>query len=119
MNQILNKIASSSSGNCYIYNDDLMIDIGVPFNKIDPWYIGIKLLLLTHRHSDHFNKRTIRKLADLRPTLYFACGEWLVQELVDLGVSKKRIIILYADKEYDFGKYIIIPFWAKHDILNF
>lgn len=116
---ILKKIASSSNGNCYIYNDDLMVDIGVAFNKIKNNYKNIKLLLLTHRHSDHFNKTTIKKLAELRPTLYFVCGEWLVTELINLGVSKKRIIILYADKEYDFGKYIIIPFWAKHDVLNF
>ena len=116
--EILNKIASSSNGNCYIYNEDLMVDIGVPFNKIKPYYKNIKLLLLTHQHSDHFNKKTIKKLAELRPTLYFVCGEWLVHELVELGVRKCKILSLDMDEEYDFGKYFIIPFEAKHDVPN-
>ena len=116
--EILNKVASSSSGNCYIYNGDLMVDIGVPFSKIKLYSKDIKLLLLTHIHSDHFNKRTIKLLTELRPTLKFVCGYWLVQELVDIGVSKKNIIILELDKKYDFGKYLIEMFHAKHDVQN-
>ena len=115
---ILNKIASSSNGNCYIYNNDLMVDIGVSFNKIKPYYKNIKLLLLTHLHSDHFNRKTIKKLLELRPTIKIICCPWLVQDLVDLGIKKSNIIILQIDYKYDFGKYIISPFHAKHDIPN-
>jgi len=117
-NEILNKVASSSSGNCYIYNKDIMVDCGVPFNKIKPYYKQIKLLLLTHAHGDHFNNATIKKLIELRPTLKICCPIWLTFSLVDLGVPKKNIIILELDEQYDFGKYIIIPFYAKHDVEN-
>ena len=48
MSEILNIIGSSSKGNCYIYNSDLMIDIGVPFEKIKPYINDIRLLCLTH-----------------------------------------------------------------------
>ena len=51
MNNILNKIASSSKGNCYIYNEDLMIDVGIPYSKIKEYLKPVKLILLTHRHS--------------------------------------------------------------------
>lgn len=111
-------IQTGSNGNAVIYNNDIMVDCGVPFCKIKPYYKDIKLLLLTHQHSDHFNSTTIKKLIDLRPTLHICCGEWLVQKLVDIGVPKKNIVILELDKEYDFGKYIIIPFFARHDVPN-
>lgn len=115
---VLNKVASSSHGNCYIYNNDLMVDCGVPFSKIKPYYKDIKLLLLSHIHSDHFNKATIKKLIELRPTLYVCCGEWLVQELKDLGIKKCKLLSLDMNASYDFGKYIITPFPAKHDVPN-
>lgn len=111
-------VQSGSNGNAVIYNKDIMVDCGVSFSKIKPYYKDIKLLLTTHVHSDHFNKKTIKKLAELRPTLIFCCGEWLVQPLVDLGVAKKNIIVLQIDKQYDFGKYVITPFNAKHDVPN-
>ena len=117
-NEILNKVASSSSGNCYIYNKDLMVDLGVAFSKIKPFYKDIKLLLLTHIHSDHFNRKTIKKLLELRPTIKIICCSWLVSKLVDLGIKKSNIIVLKLDTQYDFGKYIISPFYAKHDIEN-
>lgn len=114
-----NIISSSSSGNCYIYNDDLMIDVGVGFNKIEPYYKNIKLVLLSHEHSDHFKLRTIKKLAQERPTLKFACGDFLVNKLIKAGVEKKNIYVLQLGKTYDFGKYIIKPVEAIHDVDNF
>lgn len=48
MSEIANIISSSSKGNCYIYNNDLMIDIGVPFRKIKDYKNDIKILCLTH-----------------------------------------------------------------------
>lgn len=118
MSDIINTISSSSKGNCYIYNKDLMLDIGVSFAKIKPYIRDLKLLLLTHRHQDHINKTTLKKLIYEMPTLKIVCGEWLVQLLVDLGVSKKNIFILKPNKKYDLGKYIIEPVNAIHDVPN-
>lgn len=111
-------IQSGSNGNAVVYNDDIMVDCGVPFSKIKPYYKNIKLLLLTHIHSDHFNKSTIKTLAQLRPTLKFVCCEWLVKDLLECDVPKKNIIILSLERTFDFGKYLITPFYAKHDVLN-
>ena len=44
-------IQSGSNGNAIIYNQDIMVDCGVSFSKIKPYYKQIKLLLLTHIHS--------------------------------------------------------------------
>lgn len=118
MELMYNIISSSSKGNCYIYNQDLMLDIGVAFVKIKPYINNIKLLCLTHIHSDHLNKKTIKKLLYEKPTIKIVCGEWLVQILVDLGINKKNIFVLKLNKKYDLGKYIIELVPAIHDVEN-
>lgn len=115
---IYNIIQSGSNGNAVIYNQDIMVDCGVPFSKIKPYYKQIKLLLLTHIHSDHFNKTTIKTLGKLRPTLKFVCCKWLINDLLECGIEKRNIIVLGLDHNYFFGKYLITPFYAKHDVDN-
>ena len=39
-----------------------------PFKKLNEYYKQLKIVLLTHIHQDHFNKKTISKLAIERPT---------------------------------------------------
>lgn len=118
MNNVLNKISSSSVGNCYIYNQDLMLDVGVAFAKIKPYIKNIKLLCLSHQHGDHLNKKTLKKLLYEKPTIKIVCGEWLVQILVDIGINKKNIFVLELNKKYDLGKYIIELVPAIHDCSN-
>ena len=84
-----NILNSGSDGNGVIIEDIILIDCGVSFKKLEDCYKKIKIVLLTHKHGDHFNKATIKKLSYERPTLRFACCEWLVDELVKCGVEKK------------------------------
>lgn len=51
MNDVLNVISSSSSGNAYIYFNDILLDIGVPYKKIESYVQNIKFILLSHIHS--------------------------------------------------------------------
>ena len=88
-----NIISTGSKGNAVIINNCILIDCGVPFKAIEPYLQDLKIVLLTHIHSDHFNKSTIRKLSAERPTLRFGCGKWLVNDLVACGVPKWRIDI--------------------------
>ena len=84
-------ISTGSKGNAVILNGEILIDCGVPYKSIKPYVKDLKLVLLTHIHSDHFKPETIRKLASERPTLRFGCGKWLAQSLVACGVQKWRI----------------------------
>lgn len=86
-----NIISTGSKGNAVILNDEILIDCGVPYKAIKPYVKGLKLVLLTHIHSDHFKPETIRKLANERPTLRFGCGVWLLSSTVACGVPKWRI----------------------------
>jgi len=88
---ICNVIATGSTGNAVTINEQILVDCGVPFAALEPYYKKLRLVLLTHIHSDHFNAATIKRLHFLRPALRFACAPWLVFPLLKLGVSSDNI----------------------------
>jgi L-ascorbate metabolism protein UlaG (beta-lactamase superfamily) len=89
-------ISTGSKGNAVLVGEGykIMIDCGIPFFKIEPYYKELSLVLLTHEHGDHFNASTIRKLAQLRPSLRWACASWLVEKIIKCGVYKKQIDVV-------------------------
>lgn len=111
-----NILNSGSDGNGLIIEDIILIDCGISFKKLEDYYKKIKIVLLTHKHQDHFNKTTIKKLAYERPTLRFACCEWLVDELVKCGVEKKKIDVLKIGKNYNYNAFIVEPIKLYHDV---
>ena len=94
-----NIISTGSQGNAVAINDVILIDCGVSFKALAAVCKGIKLVLLTHSHNDHFKVSTIKKLAFERPTLRFACCDWLINNLVECGVDKKNIDVLEIGKK--------------------
>ncbi len=114
-----NIISTGSKGNATVIEDKILIDCGVPFKALSGIYRSIKLVLLTHIHSDHFNKTTVKKLAQERPTLRFACGKWLALSLTECGVERKNIDILDSDIMYGYGICNVIPFYLPHNVPNF
>lgn len=109
-------ISSCSKENATIIKDIILIDCGVSFKKLENYYKKLKLVLLTHIHADHFNKNTIKRLAQERPTLRFACCEWLLTPLLNCGVSRKNIDILKIGKTYNYKLFKIIPIELYHDV---
>lgn len=118
MNIRYNIISTGSQGNAVIVNDFILIDCGVPLNALKPYVSKLKLVLLTHIHSDHFNKTTIKNLAKERPTLRFACGRWLAEPLVKCGVSKNQIDVLDFNITYGYGLCNVIPVPLVHNVPN-
>lgn len=113
-----NIISTGSQGNAVIINNIILIDCGVPFKALTPFYRALRLVLLTHIHSDHFNRTTIRKLADDRPSLRFGCGKWLVEPLIKCGVNKANIDV-FDEKMYQYGICNIIPVSLVHNVPNY
>ena len=111
-------LASGSAGNAVIVEDVILIDCGVSFKALKDYYKDLKLVLLTHIHGDHFNKSTIRRLAYERPTLRFICYEWLVQELLNCGASKRNIDVLKEFEGLHYMDFAIEGFKLKHDVPN-
>lgn len=91
-------IATGSTGNAVFLNDYILIDCGVTFKALKYVYKQLQIVLLTHRHIDHFKPTTIHKLSEERPTLRFGCCEWLVNDLVEAGVPKQSIDVFEIGK---------------------
>ena len=112
-------IESGSSGNATIVENIILIDCGVSFKKLKDYYQELKLVLLTHIHSDHFNKTTLKKLAKERPTLRFGCCEWLVKDLIKCGVDKRNIDVYDNISSFKYSDNLIVTtFDLQHDVLN-
>ena len=114
-------LKTGSSGNCTIINKEIAIDIGVPMNMImGSGYINtLKLVLLTHLHSDHFKKSTANRLHKIRPGLRFVCCSWMVQPLQDAGVGKNVIDVCALGLCFLYRNFIKIkPERIPHNVDN-
>lgn len=113
-----NIISTGSKGNAVVLDGGILVDCGVPFKKLKHVMYDIKLVLLTHIHSDHFNRSTIKRLASERPTLRFACCEWLVSELAAL-VDKRQIDVAEPATMLSYGDFCsVMPTRLVHDVPN-
>ena len=108
-------INSGSEGNAVIYNNAIMVDCGVSLKALQEVKRSLKIVLLTHKHSDHLKIRTLQRLQAERPTLRVACGDFLLEELPCI----KNIDVLQVGKIYDYGAFKVSPVKLYHDVPNF
>lgn len=111
-----NIIASGSKGNCHIYFNEIMIDVGLNYVDIEPHLEGIKIILLTHKHGDHFKPSTIRQIQQNHPNIIFGIPYHMKEDVKDIKFRKRAF--LYNDKEYRIGQYIIRPQKLYHNVPN-
>ena len=97
-------IKTGSKGNAIIIDNNILIDCGVPYKDLPVKLL--KLVLLTHEHSDHINFSTI--------------GKFLLKKLVQAGVSYTKIDILTPGVWYRYNKDIAVsPIVLYHDVPNY
>lgn len=114
-----NIISTGSSGNAVVIDDQILIDCGVPYKKLEPVAKALKLVLLTHVHSDHFKPSTAAALHRERPALRFGCCEWMVKPLLDAGVDKRVIDVYELGRIYEYGKLCALsPVALTHNVPN-
>lgn len=118
-----NVIATGSSGNAVLLDGHYLIDCGVSFSKIRPYIDDIRLVFLTHAHSDHFNPKTVRAIAEVRPGINFICGAHMVSRLIDADIPHYQIIPVSEGQCYSLAissheKIIALPFNLIHNIPN-
>lgn len=113
-----NILASGSDGNATIVNDYILIDCGVPFKALRPYAKQLRLVLMTHQHSDHFKPGTVARLAHDRPALRFGCCPWMVKDLVDSGVSRRQIDVLEPDMLSVYADFSVLPVKLTHNVEN-
>lgn len=118
MNKKYEIIGSSSSGNAVIYVDEILVDVGLSYQKIKPHLENVKLILLTHRHSDHFNPTTLKMISQEFPNIVLCIPD----HMIDL-VSELRLLlptyVLSSGRKYAFpGQLVIESFNLFHDVPN-
>lgn len=113
-----NIISTGSQGNAVVVDDIILIDCGVSFKALKDVYKKLQIVLLTHIHTDHFKRSTIKRLAKERPTLRFGCCEWLANELVEAGVSWRNIDVFEIGKVYDYEVFKVSPVKLYHNVPN-
>lgn len=115
-------ISTGSKGNAVLINDSILIDCGVSFKKLKPVIADVKLILLTHIHSDHFNLTTLKRISEEKPLIRFACGKWLIEPLLRIGIAPNRIDVLEPNLQYGYqisGTYTVVsPVRLVHDVEN-
>lgn len=115
-----NVISTGSKGNAVVINDRILIDCGVPFKALERVKKDLRLVLLTHIHSDHFCKSTVRALAKERPILRWGCCKWMVGPLLEAGVDKRRIDPYEPGTEYAYPSLwlTVLPDHLPHNVPN-
>lgn len=120
-------LTTGSSGNAVVINGEILIDCGVSMKKLrESGYIkDLKLVILTHQHTDHFNAATVRALHKERPALRWGCCEWMVPLLLAAGVDKRVIDVTRKTEPGESshaliynGLAIVSPIALVHDVPN-
>lgn len=104
-------ISSGSKGNCVIVND-VMIDCGLPFNKIKKELYDIKYLLITHIHSDHLKVQTLLNIAQHFPRVQII-GNYEVNQMYNVDIIANSGFEIVTDD------YVFYPFECVHDVLTY
>lgn len=114
-------LASGSDGNLTVVEGKIAIEMGVTWGTVEPYSKDLKLVLLTHVHSDHFKKPTVKRLAKARPTLKWACRDWMVGPLLEQGVDARNIHVLPPDQWQHYASplnLVVCPFDTQHNVPN-
>lgn len=113
-------IGTGSKGNALLLDGWMLVDCGLPYKAIKEYAAGIKLVLLTHSHADHFNITAIRRLAAVHPKVRFCAPVQLVPKLQECGIGAHRIDISKHGKRLSYGSAgaEVYAFQLVHDVPN-
>jgi len=111
-------IGSSSAGNSIVYFEKIMVDVGLSFNKLKDRLDKLDVILLTHRHGDHFNKTAIKMIGKQYPNILMCVPEGLKDEFDKLEYQGRKFDTIVGVK-YKFSPTLTIEsFGLFHDVPN-
>lgn len=108
-------IASGSAGNCVII-ERLMIDIGLSYKKIEKYLHKIDVIFITHQHTDHVKKTTLKQIRKYHPRIKILCSKELSEYLQDNELIKVNNYVQYEINMKE-SKLILQPFKCKHNVV--
>lgn len=102
-------IKSGSSGNA-VRVENVMFECGVPFKDMEKELYKVKYLIVTHKHSDHLNITTYKKIRKKFPRIQFIAN-WDVASRIPIDH------ITGDETELEFRDWIFESFKAVHDVI--
>lgn len=102
-------IGSGSSGNA-VRIGSIMVDCGLSFKAMKEHLFGVKVLLLTHSHSDHIKPSTLRNIKKFFPKIEIV-GNYEVAQRFEVDH------IANAGYPIEVKGFTILPFLAIHDVV--
>ena len=110
-------LGSSSSGNCYILEnqtESIIIECGVRIEKIKKClnYNISKVAgcLISHEHKDHC--KAVNEVLATGITCYASAG---TIKGMEVPINHHRINIINAGRQFNVGSFKVIPFAVQHD----
>lgn len=107
-------IKSGSKGNCVIYHNSIVVDIGIPFALIKKHLETIKIVLLTHEHRDHLNIQTLKRMQQEKPKIRIGCCFYLKEKLNGL----RNVDVFHFGNIYNYNLFKVMPGKLYHDVPN-
>ena len=114
-------VQTGSSGNCIILNEEIMVDCGLSYKKVEPYLKKIKVLLITHTHQDHLNIKTIIRIMKNKPKIKVVGNEEVYKKFDENNI---RIIKLGSEENFKYTnkkgyKVDVKPIILYHDVMNY
>lgn len=107
----------SEKGNCYIYNDYLMLDVGVSYNKVKDVIEDVKIIFISHEHLDHINHKAVQTISEKHPNIMFVTGSQNVAQVLEDYEVKH--LVMELGKTYNFGILKLRLVKLYHDVENY
>ena len=85
-------IATGSTGNAVLIFDSILVDVGVPYSLIKEYIYDLQIITWSHKHYDHFNLSTIKKIVEMRPTLRIAVVEHEYERALQTGCKNIDVL---------------------------
>lgn len=118
-------LASGSSGNSVLLNDNILIDAGMTIKAFDAHALdNIEVLIITHHHGDHMKLPLLRELIKRGITTYLpklAMAEISKEGKLDLApLLHNQVFLLDDTTQIDVDGVTITAYPQKHhDIVNY
>lgn len=101
------KVIATGRQNC-VRIKDVMIDCGIPFKQLKEHLYDIRILLITHCHSDHMSIPTLKQIKKWFPHIKI-CGNQTVNAQFEMDIIiDEEIFNLYSHQ--------IAPFRCIHNV---
>lgn len=113
-------ISTGSKGNAIIYEKEVLLDIGVSYKLLVDEIKDVKVVLMSHLHSDHYRAATLKRIVKQLPNVVIMCGIWFKPVLDNLELPDTvNVVCCDPNKWYKVGNIMFCPVSLYHDVANF